>query len=62
MEFYDYKPITQTYYLVDDSHFRIQKKMDKLIEKYNRCKISNIECDKDVKIKKVMGKIIFINK
>jgi len=62
MEFYDYKPITQTYYLVDDSHFRIQKKMDKLIEKYNRCKISNVECDKDVKIKKVMGKFIFINK
>ena len=62
MEFYDYKPITQTYYLVDDNHFRIQKKMDKLIEKYNRCKISNVECDKDVKIKKVMGKIIFINK
>ena len=61
VEFYGYKPITQTFYFVDDNHFRIQKKMDKLLEQYNHCKISKIECDKNVKIKKVMGKVIFIN-
>ena len=61
VKFYGYKPITETYYLVDDSHFRIQKKMDKLIEKHNRCQILNTACVTDVKIKKVMGKIIFIN-
>ena len=51
----------QTYYFLDDNHFRIQKEMDQLIEQYNSCKNKNFECNKDVKIKKVMGKIIFIN-
>ena len=61
VEQYSYKPIRQTYYFLDDNHFRIQKKMDQLIEQYNNCKNKNFECNKDVKIKKVMGKIIFIN-
>jgi len=61
MEQYSYKPIRQTYYFLDDDHFRIQKKMDQLIEQYNNCKNEKLECNTDVKIKKVMGKIIFIN-
>ena len=61
VEQHSYKPIKQTYYFLDDNHFRIQKKMDQLIEQYNNCKNKNFECNKDVKIKKVMGKIIFIN-
>ena len=61
VEQYSYKPIRQTYYFLDDNHFRIQKKMDQLIEQYNNCKNKNFKCNKDVKIKKVMGKIIFIN-
>ena len=62
VERYSYKPIRQTYYFLDDNHFRIQKKMDQLIEQYNNCKKNkNFNCNKDVKIKKVMGKIIFIN-
>ena len=61
VEQYSYKPIRQTYYFLDDSHFRIQKEMDQSIEQYNNCKNKNFECNKDVKIKKVMGKIIFIN-
>ena len=62
VEKYSYKPIMQTYYFLDDSHFRIQKEMDQLIEQYNDCKKNkNFKCNKDVKIKKVMGKIIFIN-
>ena len=61
VEQYSYKPIMQTYYFLDDNHFRIQNKMDQLIEQYNSCKIKSFECNKDVKIKKVMGKIIFIN-
>ena len=62
VEKYSYKPIRQTYYFLDDSHFRIQEKMDQLIKQYNNCKNKNFECNKDVKIKKVMGKIIFINR
>ena len=61
VEVYNYKPFKQTYYFLDDGHFRIQKKMDQLIEQYNNCKIEKIDCNKDVKIKKVIGKIIFIN-
>ncbi len=60
VEQYSYKPIKQTYYFLDDGHFRIQKKMDQLIEQYNNCKNKDFECNKDVKIKKVMGKIIFL--
>ena len=61
VERYSYKPIRQTYYFLDDNHFRIQKKMDQLIKQYNNCKNKNFECNKGVKIKKVMGKIIFLN-
>jgi len=59
---YGYKPIKQTYYFIDDSHFRIQKQMDQLIEQHNKCKNKSFECKTDNKIKEVMGKIIFINR
>ena len=59
---YGYKPIKQTYYFLDDSHFRIQKQMDQLIEQHNKCKNKSFECKTDNKIKEVMGKIIFINR
>ena len=63
VQLYSYKPIKQTFYsLGDDRHFRIQKRIDQLIEKHNKCKIEKIECNKVDKIKKVMGKVIFINK
>ena len=58
---YNYKPISQTFYFLDNGHFRIQKKMDQLIEQYNSCKNKKFECNTDIKIKKVMGKIVFIN-
>jgi hypothetical protein len=61
VESYGYKPIKQTYYFLDDSHFRIQKKMDQLIEQHKNCKIEKVKCKTNVKIKKLMGKIIFIN-
>ena len=62
VEQYNYKPIMQTYYFLNDGHFRIQKKMDQLIEQYYSCKNKNFDCEKDVKIKKLLGKITFINK
>ena len=61
VESYGYKPIKQTYYFLDDSHFRIQKKMDQLIEQHKNCKMEKVKCKTNVKIKKLMGKIIFIN-
>ena len=61
VEVYGYKPIRQTYYFIDDNHFRIQKKMNQLIEQYNGCNNKELECITELKIKKKMGKIIFIN-
>jgi len=58
---YGYKPIKQTYYPLDDNHFRIQKQMDHLIEQHENCKIEKVKCNINIKIKKLMGKIIFTN-
>jgi hypothetical protein len=59
IEFYDYRPIKETYYSVNNEHFRIQNKMDQLIEKHNNCIMIKIDCSKDYKVKKIMNKIIF---
>ena len=61
VETYDYKPIKQTYYPLDDNHFRIQKQMDQLKEQHKNCNIEKAKCNTNVKIKKLMGKIIFTN-
>ena len=61
VETYDYKPIKQTYYPLDDKHFRIQKQMDQLKEQHKNCNIEKAKCNTNVKIKKLMGKIIFTN-
>ena len=61
VEFYGYKPTKQIYYSIDDSYFRIQKQMDQLLEQYNYCKTVKISCNTKTTIKKVMGKITFIN-
>lgn len=59
VEFYGYSPIKETYYSVNNEHFRIQNKMDQIIEKYNNCTIMKIDCSKDYKVKMIMNKIIF---
>ena len=61
IETYGYKPIKQTYYPLDDKHFRIQKQMDQLKEQHKNCNIEKAKCNTNVKIKKLMGKIIFTN-
>ena len=61
VEFYGYKPIRQTFYPVSDNHFRIQKEMDRLLKQYNQCKNTMSECNSNDKIKKKLGKVIFIN-
>ena len=57
---YDYKPFKKTFYFIDESHFRIQKQMDKKIKKHSDCSVIVNKCDSDIKI--IMGKIIFTNK
>jgi len=59
VQVYDYKPLKKTFYFIDESHFRIQKQMDKKIKKLNDCTVIVNKCDSSIKI--IMGKIIFIN-
>ena len=61
IETYGYKPISQTFYFIDDNYFRVQKEMDKLLNEYNNCEKKITECNSNPKIKKIMNKIIFIN-
>ena len=60
---YNYKPVKQTFYFVDDENFRIQKNMKRFITQYDDCKKSKDVCDlKMERIYKKYGKIIFKNR
>ena len=62
VEIYGYKPISQTFYFVDDNYFRIQKEMNILISQYENCKNLNNTCNlDDQKIFKKYRKFIFKN-
>ena len=57
IEKYKYQPILKTYYRLNEEHFRIQNKFDKLIINFNNCKENNDNCSKKLnnKIKKVFN-------
>ena len=57
IEKYKYQPILKTYYRLNEEHFRIQNKFDKLIINFNNCKENNDNCSKELnnKIKKVFN-------
>ena len=61
---YNYNPIKETFYPIEDNNFRIQKSMKELISKYNDCQNNKNKCEinPSIKIKKKHGKIIFTNK
>ena len=59
-EIYNYEPFNKVFYFVDKKNFHIEQKMTKILLEYNLCIKSNSNCDK-IKIKKINGKIIFIN-
>lgn len=62
IQLYKYKPISETFYKLDENHFRIEKQMNELIINYNKCEFSNENCDLvKGRIKKKFGKIIFLN-
>ena len=63
IEVYNYKPITETFYRLNENHYRIQKKMNELLKKYSKCENSGENCESaKKKINKKFGKIIFLNK
>ena len=61
IEIYKYEPFKKVFYFVDSNNFRIEQKMTKLLNDYNKCLKSNVNCSEiELKIKKINGKIIFI--
>ena len=46
---YDYKPLNNFYYKIDQNHFNLQNTLDSLITNYENCKKSNDNCDKKPK-------------
>jgi|TARA_B110000027_G_scaffold74182_1_gene79154 hypothetical protein len=62
VNFYQYKPINETFYWIDDGNFRIQKKMNDFINQYDDCINLNDSCFMEKqKVYKKYGKIIFKN-
>ena len=60
---YNYNPIQEGFYNVRDGHFRIQKKMEKLLVEYNKCLNLKEQCTPErQKIYIKYGKIIFNNR
>ena len=47
---YAYNPIKNVYYRIDESHFRIEKGLKKIINNYKNCEMKNIKCDKESSI------------
>ena len=63
VNFYQYKPLIEVFYWVEDGNFRVQKSMNDLIIRYSYCINSNDPCLlKKQKVYKKYGKIIFNNR
>ena len=63
VNFYQYKPLIEVFYWVEDGNFRVQKAMNDLLTQYNFCIDSNVPCSKKKqKVYKKYGKIIFNNR
>ena len=45
IEKYSYKPFIETYYRIDESHFRIEKRFDKIYENSQLCVADKKKCD-----------------
>ena len=63
MNHYNYNPIQEGFYNVQDGNFRIQKKMEKFVLEYNDCLNLKEQCTLETqKIYIKYGKIIFNNR
>ena len=63
-EKYNYKPITVTFYQLDDTHFRISELIDKTIQNHHNCKNKLEECNPKLfkKVKEFnINRYLFIN-
>ena len=61
---YDYNPLKDPYYLVNDDHFRIQKNFDKLITDFKNCNLGLTKCDRKIlsQVKEIFpNRYLFVN-
>ena len=62
---YKFKPFTNVFHYIDDSHFRIEKNLKKIKENSKNCEMSNKYCERNSNLlmKKIMNRyVIFTNK
>ena len=45
---YDYNPLKNPYYLLNDNHFRVQKILIKLITNFENCNLDLTKCDRKI--------------
>ena len=58
IEIYKYEPFKRFFIPWTQNNFRIEQKMTKLLNDYNKCLKSNINCSEiELKIKKLMEKL-----
>ena len=60
---YEYKPFLNTFYYIDDHHFRVEKEFNNFIKIYEECINKENECEgfEDLTTNKKFGKIILLN-
>ena len=65
VDFYKFKPFTNVFHYIDDSHFRIEKNLKKIKENSKNCEMSNKYCERNnnLLMKKIMNRyVIYTNK
>ena len=56
---YGYNPLSNVFYSIDDQHFEIDKRMNKIIQDYKNCKYKNCNDINNIRLKKVFNTYIF---
>ena len=56
IKIYEYEPIKNPYYYLDDDHFRVQNQIMSLIKNYKLCQASSENCDLVNEPKKIISK------
>ena len=61
VSFYSYKPLSEVFYNINESHFRIENSIKELKWEYNQCKINIELCNQNsiIKVTKQFKKYIF---
>ena len=64
MNIYEYKPLNNVYYQVEDKNFNIFNNMTKIIDDYEICKSQNEKCEikNSIKVKKIFHTYVFYKK